>query len=90
MSTYVRHTNFLNAIENNADWIHLAFVHRRSSFNDAGVNRELPTIDAEETKYGIYGRCTYADGAETRYHILMPLGSFLPVLYNDVSERQNT
>ena len=52
-SSYVRETNFLNAIENNADWIHVAFVHGRSGFADAGVNRELPTMSAEETPYAM-------------------------------------
>jgi 5,5'-dehydrodivanillate O-demethylase len=85
-SSYVRQTNFLNAIENNADWIHLAFVHRRTAFADAGMNRELPMVDAEETKYGISGRCVYSDGNETRFHILMPLGSYLGVLYTTVDE----
>jgi 5,5'-dehydrodivanillate O-demethylase len=84
--SYVRKTNFLNAIENNADWIHLAFVHRRSAFDVAGMNRELPLVDADETKYGIAGRCVYDDGKETRYHILMPLGSYLGVLYTAADE----
>ena len=85
-SSYIRNTNFLNAIENNADWIHLAFVHRRTAFADAGMNRELPLVDAEETKYGLAGRCWYSDGKETRYHLLMPLGSYLGVLYTMADE----
>jgi 5,5'-dehydrodivanillate O-demethylase len=85
-SSYLRNTNFLNAIENNADWIHLAFVHRRTAFADAGMNRELPLVDAEETKYGLAGRCIYSDGKETRYHLMMPLGSYLGVLYTTADE----
>jgi 5,5'-dehydrodivanillate O-demethylase len=81
-SSYVRATNFLNAIENNADWVHINFVHGRSAFADAGVTRELPTMSADETPYGIAGRCTYADGKATRFHILMPLASFLTVVTN--------
>ena len=78
-SSYVRRTNFLNAIENNADWIHVNFVHGRSSFTDAGVNRALPTVTAEETEYGLAGRCTYPDGKATHFHMLMPLAAYLRV-----------
>jgi 5,5'-dehydrodivanillate O-demethylase len=82
-SSYIRHTNFLNAIENNADWIHLAFVHGRSGFADAGVNRELPTMHAEETRYGISGTCSYADGGVTRFYMLMPITSYLMIVSSD-------
>ena len=78
-SSYVRKTNFLNAIENNADWIHLNFVHGRSAFADLGVNRAIPVVTAEETNYGLAGRCTYPDGKATIFHMLMPLGSYLKV-----------
>jgi 5,5'-dehydrodivanillate O-demethylase len=84
-SSYVRETNFLNAIENNADWIHIAFVHGRSGFADAGVNRELPTMSAEETPYGIAGTCSYADGGATKFHMLMPLTSYLKIVSSDPS-----
>lgn len=80
-STYVRETNFLNAIENNADWVHLYFVHARSSFTDIGINREIPKITAEETPYGVAGYGTYSDGKQTRFHMLMPLASYLKVVY---------
>jgi len=82
-SSYVRATNFLNAVENNADWVHIKFVHGRSPFTDLGVNREIPTISAEETPYGIAGFATYTDGKVTRFHMLMPLASYLKVVYAD-------
>lgn len=91
-SSYVRRTNFLNAVENNADWIHINFVHGRSGFTDLGVNRALPAITAEETEYGIAGHCTYPDGKVTDFHILMPLASYLRVTtglattYRDTSD----
>jgi 5,5'-dehydrodivanillate O-demethylase len=85
-SSYVRETNFLNAIENNADWVHVNFVHARSSFTGIGLNREIPTITAEETEYGIAGYATYSDGKATRFHMLMPLASYLKVVYTDVRD----
>ncbi len=78
-SSYVRKTNFLNAVENNADWIHINFVHGRSNFTEIGVNRSLPTVSADETAYGIAGHCTYPDGKVTDFHMLMPLASYLRV-----------
>lgn len=85
-SSYVRKTNFLNAVENNADWIHLNFVHGRSAFADRGANRELPTMTAEETVYGISGRAAYSDGKATRFHLLMPNASYLKVVHAGLEE----
>jgi 5,5'-dehydrodivanillate O-demethylase len=84
-SSYIRETNFLNALENNADWIHLAFVHGRSGFADAGVNRELPTMSAEETEYGVAGTCSYSDGGKTKFFMLMPMASYLMIVAPDPS-----
>src|SRR5205085_6007772 len=56
--SYVRECSYFNSVENNMDEVHLAFVHRASSFTATGINAFLPEISGEETDYGIvrYGR----------------------------------
>jgi 5,5'-dehydrodivanillate O-demethylase oxygenase subunit len=57
-STYVRHCNYFNSLENGIDEVHVNFTHRSSGFTDFGLNWDVPMVSAEETEYGIcqYGR----------------------------------
>lgn len=75
--SYVRKTNYLNALENSVDYTHPFFVHMRSEFTGLGVNREIPRVDADETSYGIAGKKLYSDGRVSVNHILMPLAGYI-------------
>jgi 5,5'-dehydrodivanillate O-demethylase len=78
-ASYVRKSNYYNQRENSSDVVHVHFVHRRSDFSRSGFNRDIPTLDAVETEYGIRGEATFADGKVNVHHILMPLGVYEPV-----------
>jgi 5,5'-dehydrodivanillate O-demethylase oxygenase subunit len=78
-STYVRQSNYYNQRENSSDLVHVHFVHRKSDFAVSGFNREIPTLAAEETEYGIRGEAIFRDSKVNVHHILMPLGVFEPV-----------
>lgn len=80
-SSYLRNANYYNQRENSSDVIHVQFVHSKSDFARSGFNRDIPTLTAEETEYGIRGEATFADGKVNVHHILMPLGVYEPV-YN--------
>lgn len=80
-SSYLRNANYYNQRENSSDVIHVQFVHSKSDFAGSGFNRDIPTLTAEETEYGIRGEATFADGKVNVHHILMPLGVYEPV-YN--------
>lgn len=49
---YVRDCNYFNNIENQADPVHLAFVHRTSAFTEGGLIG-VPEVSAEETAWGM-------------------------------------
>lgn len=76
-SSYVRHTNYLNSLENSVDYTHPFFVHSNSEFTGIGINRELPRVGAAETEYGIIGKKLYSDGTMHVNHILMPLAALI-------------
>ena len=78
-SSYVRKANYYNQRENSSDLVHVHFVHGKSDFARSGFNREIPTLAADETEYGIRGEARFADGKINVHHILMPLGVFEPV-----------
>jgi 5,5'-dehydrodivanillate O-demethylase len=76
---YVRRTNYFNSMENSADHVHANFVHERSAFTDAGVNREIPEIEPWETDFGIAFNTKYSDGKNGRFYIVMPLAAYIMV-----------
>ena len=69
---FPRDTNFFNQLENSVDTVHFNFVHQRSSFEDKGINREIPSLSGFETDYGIVKSQRYSDGKDRIGHILMP------------------
>jgi 5,5'-dehydrodivanillate O-demethylase oxygenase subunit len=71
-STYVRHCNYSNNMENNLDQVHIAFVHRGSVFTDVGLTDDLPTLEVAETDYGIEQRTSRPGKGVRQTHILMP------------------
>ena len=84
ISTYERNTNFFNAVDNQADWVHVYFVHARGAFTSFGENPKIPSVSAEETGYGLIGRLTHADGKIEKYHVLMPTCMYLCIYMFDV------
>jgi 5,5'-dehydrodivanillate O-demethylase len=63
--------NYFQNVENTVDHTHVAFVHGTGQFADAGL-RDVPTVDGEETEYGIvvYGR--RPSGVVRVTHFFMP------------------
>lgn len=74
--------NYYNRIENSADEVHLAFVHRESGFTESGLV-DIPQIWAEETEFGFtkYGR--RADGTVRVSHFHMPNANYIKGSPND-------
>ncbi|HLH23016.1 MAG TPA: Rieske (2Fe-2S) protein, partial [Chloroflexota bacterium] len=72
VSSYVRPCNYFNNVENGLDHIHLAFVHRLSPFTDAGLNWDLPRIEADETDWGIEQRGIRSNGVVRYLQYGMP------------------
>jgi 5,5'-dehydrodivanillate O-demethylase len=70
-TTYVRNCNYFNALENSHDPVHLAFVHRRSAFTDNGLIG-VPTVEAEETPWGVAIHATRRGGSVRTVQFCMP------------------
>ena len=62
---------FFAQIENGVDETHFNFVHRRSKFDDIGMNATMPTLSCEETDYGMLRTATRGDSVR-KGHFLMP------------------
>jgi len=77
-STYERQTNFFNAVENQADWLHVYFVHRRGAFTAVDPNA-IPVVTAEETDYGLIGYLHQADGTVAKQYVLMPTCMYINI-----------
>jgi len=71
-SSYIRHCNYFNSLDNGIDEVHVAFTHSKSGFTSYGLNQRLPEIDAEETEYGLVQYGTRSDGVVRVTHQLMP------------------
>lgn len=69
---YVRECSWFNSVENNMDEVHIAFVHRASSFTESGLNRFLPEISGQETDYGIIRHGSRPNGVTRVAHLVMP------------------
>jgi 5,5'-dehydrodivanillate O-demethylase len=62
---------FFTQLENNVDETHFNFTHRRTKFDDIGMNDELPELTCEETEYG-FVRMGKRGNATRKGHIFMP------------------
>jgi 5,5'-dehydrodivanillate O-demethylase oxygenase subunit len=71
ISSYVRGCNYFNALENSHDPVHLAFVHRRSAFTANGLIG-VPTVEAEETPWGVAIHATRRGGSVRTVQFCMP------------------
>ncbi|MDX1484276.1 MAG: Rieske 2Fe-2S domain-containing protein [Alphaproteobacteria bacterium] len=62
---------FFTQLENSVDETHFNFTHRRTKFDDLGMNDEVPEIFCEETPYGMLRMARRAN-AIRKGHLLMP------------------
>jgi len=68
----LRECSYFNSIENNMDEVHIAFVHRASTFSETGLNNFLPEISGHETDYGMIRFGSRPNGAVRVLHLVMP------------------
>jgi 5,5'-dehydrodivanillate O-demethylase oxygenase subunit len=71
-SYYQRDCNYFNQLESNMDELHVAFVHRESTFTDVGLNVDLPEVTGEETDYGVVKYGKRGNGITRVSHFFMP------------------
>jgi 5,5'-dehydrodivanillate O-demethylase len=62
---------FFTQLENSVDESHFNFTHRRTKFDDIGMNDEMPILSCEETEYG-FVRVGKRGNAVRKGHFLMP------------------
>lgn len=62
---------FFTQLENSVDETHFNFTHRRTKFDDIGMNDVVPEIHCEETHYGFL-RTARRGNAVRKGHLLMP------------------
>lgn len=62
---------FFTQLENGVDETHFNFTHRRTKFDDLGMNKEVPKLSCEETEYGML-RVAKRGNAIRKGHLLMP------------------
>ena len=62
---------FFTQIENGVDETHFNFVHRRTKFDDIGMNDTMPVLSCEETSYGMLRTATRGNSVR-KGHFLMP------------------
>jgi 5,5'-dehydrodivanillate O-demethylase len=58
-------------IENSVDETHFNFAHRRTKFDDIGMNKTIPVLTCEETEYGLVRRGQRGKSVRTG-HFFMP------------------
>jgi 5,5'-dehydrodivanillate O-demethylase oxygenase subunit len=69
--TYVRRSNYFYTLDNHSDEVHVIFTHRHTAFARAGLAL-VPSIEAEETDYGIRVVARYPNGNARANQLLMP------------------
>jgi 5,5'-dehydrodivanillate O-demethylase len=69
--TYLRPSNYFHTLDNHSDEVHVIFTHRNTVFAKAGLN-QVPTIEAEETEYGMRVIARSPNGNERANQLLMP------------------
>jgi 5,5'-dehydrodivanillate O-demethylase len=69
--TYLRYSNYFYTLDNHSDEVHVVFTHRNTNFSRAGL-REVPTIEAEETDYGLRVIARSPSGNVRANQLLMP------------------
>jgi 5,5'-dehydrodivanillate O-demethylase len=69
--TYLRYSNYFYTLDNHSDEVHVVFTHRNTNFSRAGL-RDVPTIEAEETDYGLRVIARAPNGNARANQLLMP------------------
>jgi 5,5'-dehydrodivanillate O-demethylase len=73
---------FFTQIENSVDETHFNFTHRRSKFDDIGMNNIIPELTCEETDYGLVRHGKRGNAVRTG-HFFMPNWSLSSVYEHD-------
>lgn len=73
---------FFTQIENSVDETHFNFAHRRSKFDDIGMNDIIPELTCEETEYGLVRMGKRGNNVRTG-HFMMPNFSLSSVYEHD-------
>ena len=68
---YIRNSNYFYTIDNHSDDVHVIFAHRDTAFTRAGLSL-VPTIEAEETEYGMRVVSRFSNGKSRVSQLLMP------------------
>jgi 5,5'-dehydrodivanillate O-demethylase len=74
--------SYFTQLENSIDEAHFNFTHRRSKFDDIGMNDAYPVITCEETDYGVI-RWGKRGNAVRTGHFFMPNSSLSSVYEHD-------
>jgi 5,5'-dehydrodivanillate O-demethylase len=69
--TYLRYSNYFYTLDNHSDEVHVVFTHRNTAFARAGL-AQVPTIEAEETDYGLWVVARSPNGHARANQLLMP------------------
>lgn len=69
-------------IENSVDETHFNFAHRRTKFDDIGMNKAIPVLTCEETDYGLVRRAQRGNAVRTG-HFFMPNWSLSSIYEHD-------
>jgi 5,5'-dehydrodivanillate O-demethylase len=69
--TYLRYSNYFYTLDNHSDEVHVVFTHRNTNFSRAGL-LDVPSIEAEETNYGLRVVARYPNGNPRANQLLMP------------------
>lgn len=75
----MRRCSYFNQLENGVDEAHINFVHRISSFAEAGFTKEIPEVFTRETDYGIERAAKRGDQVRIG-HCLLPNVLFTSVV----------
>jgi 5,5'-dehydrodivanillate O-demethylase len=69
-SEYVRECNYFQNMENSVDEVHVAFTHRTTALD--ALNFAVPTIEVEETDYGLVQYGVRPGAKKRKTHFVMP------------------
>ena len=73
---------FFTQLENSIDETHFNFTHRRSKFDDIGMNKIIPVMTCEETGYGVLRQAKRGNSVRTG-HFMMPNWTMSSVYEHD-------
>ena len=70
---YARSSNYLHALDNHSDDVHIVFTHRDTVFSRVGISL-VPTMEGKENEYGMTVVARFPNGNSRASQLLMPNG----------------